>query len=239
MLTGHKSHQVGLDADIWLTPMPSRTLTFEEREEISAESMVKDPFTVDPGTFTSKHVRLIKRAASYPEVARIFVYPAIKKALCEQGGNLDSDRTWLSKVQPWWNHHYHFHVRLSCPKGSLSCKDQNTPSGDDGCGPELTNWYVLLRKSAIREAKRHPPATRLLSAGPRLRVSDLPDECRSVLAAGEGPVPPEGNFALLTARATSSKDAGPPVPVLDPEALRALIKPVTIRVPVPDRNPLH
>src|SRR5207237_5886607 len=32
MITGHSSHQVGLDADIWLTPMPDRTLTREERE---------------------------------------------------------------------------------------------------------------------------------------------------------------------------------------------------------------
>ena len=27
MLTGHASHQIGLDADIWLTPMPDRRLT--------------------------------------------------------------------------------------------------------------------------------------------------------------------------------------------------------------------
>ena len=29
MLTGHASHQVGLDADIWLTPMPDRRLSRE------------------------------------------------------------------------------------------------------------------------------------------------------------------------------------------------------------------
>src|SRR3954452_1030098 len=27
MITGHASHQVGLDADIWLSPMPNRELT--------------------------------------------------------------------------------------------------------------------------------------------------------------------------------------------------------------------
>ena len=27
MLTGHASHQVGLDADIWLTPMPGHPLS--------------------------------------------------------------------------------------------------------------------------------------------------------------------------------------------------------------------
>ncbi len=32
MLTGHASHQIGLDADVWLTQMPNRTLTRAERE---------------------------------------------------------------------------------------------------------------------------------------------------------------------------------------------------------------
>ena len=40
MLTGHASHQVGLDADIWLTPMPGRQLSRNEREEMSAVMMV-------------------------------------------------------------------------------------------------------------------------------------------------------------------------------------------------------
>ena len=40
MLTGHASHQVGLDADIWLTPMPNRELTRKEREELSATMVV-------------------------------------------------------------------------------------------------------------------------------------------------------------------------------------------------------
>src|SRR5207244_8198605 len=30
MLTGHGSHQIGLDADIWLTPMPQRRLSLAE-----------------------------------------------------------------------------------------------------------------------------------------------------------------------------------------------------------------
>src|SRR6188768_1929653 len=34
MLTGHASHQIGLDADIWLTPMPSHVLTAKEREDM-------------------------------------------------------------------------------------------------------------------------------------------------------------------------------------------------------------
>ena len=52
MITGHSSHQIGLDVDIWLTPMPDRVLTPEERENMSAVSMLKDPFTVDPEKWT-------------------------------------------------------------------------------------------------------------------------------------------------------------------------------------------
>ena len=83
MLTGHASHQVGLDADIWLTPMPDRRLSEKEREELSATSMLaEDRVSVDPKVWTDAHVRLLKRAASFPAVERIFVHPAIKKALC-------------------------------------------------------------------------------------------------------------------------------------------------------------
>ena len=46
MITGHESHQIGLDADIWLTPMPNRLLTRKERD-LMATSMLKDAFTVD------------------------------------------------------------------------------------------------------------------------------------------------------------------------------------------------
>ena len=40
MLTGHGSHQIGLDADLWLTPMPDRRLSPSERDEMSATDVV-------------------------------------------------------------------------------------------------------------------------------------------------------------------------------------------------------
>ncbi len=91
MLTGHTSHQIGLDADIWLTPMPDRIMTPQEREDMTAVSMLKDPFSVDPNIFTLAQVKLIRRAASYPQVARIFVHPAIKKALCQMAPQVGKD----------------------------------------------------------------------------------------------------------------------------------------------------
>src|SRR5881296_524284 len=93
MLTGHASHQVGLDADIWLTPMPARELTAVEREEMSATMVVAtDRKDVDPKVWTPADTALIKAAAEEPAVERIFVNAAIKKALCREAGD---DRTWL------------------------------------------------------------------------------------------------------------------------------------------------
>jgi penicillin-insensitive murein endopeptidase len=98
MLTGHASHQVGLDADIWLTPMPARTLEKEERETFPPQLMVRsDRRDIDPTTWTPGHMRVIRAAAEDPRVERIFVNAAIKKALCREAGR---NQPWMSKVRP-------------------------------------------------------------------------------------------------------------------------------------------
>src|SRR3954465_14382940 len=52
-LPGHASPQVGLDADIWLAPMPQTPLSREEREEMSATMVVApDRKDVDPKVWT-------------------------------------------------------------------------------------------------------------------------------------------------------------------------------------------
>jgi len=173
MLTGHASHQVGLDADIWLTPMPNRELSREQREEMSATMVVaEDRRDVDPQVWTPAHLNLIKAAAKDPQVARIFVNAAIKKALCRDAG---SDRHWLDKVRPWWGHDYHFHVRIVCPSDSPDCKPQPQPPADDGCGHELDEWFT----DAVLHPRPSPPS----KPKPGLRMADLPAACRQVLLA--------------------------------------------------------
>src|SRR3954462_15557308 len=126
MLTGHGSHQVGLDADIWLTPMPRTPLSREQREEMSATMVVApDRLDVDPKAWSHEgQFAVIKAAAQDSRVERIFVNAAIKKALCREAGN---DRAFLHKVRPWWGHDYHFHVRIVCQPGSPDCKGQEPP----------------------------------------------------------------------------------------------------------------
>lgn len=182
MTSGHASHQVGLDADVWLTPMPDRRLTKREREDMSAVSMLKNWETVDPNIWTENHAKLIKRAASYPAVERIFVHPAIKKALCTATPK-DADRTWLSKVRPMYGHHYHFHIRIHCPKGSTNCEAQPAVGSDDGCGKELTRWLSIVRPkppAPIPPGPRPPPAP----GKPPIALDALPAECRTVLTSG-------------------------------------------------------
>lgn len=179
MLTGHASHQIGLDADIWFTPMPARRLSETEREEMSAVSMVAaDKVSVDPQRWDEPRARIIMRAAHSPQVERIFVNPAIKKALCESADKMGPDRSWLSKVRAYWGHDYHFHVRIGCPKDSAGCKPQPPPPGDDGCGAELTDW--LKRVSAPPKPVTGPPKP----PPPPMTLDKLPAECRVVLETG-------------------------------------------------------
>jgi penicillin-insensitive murein endopeptidase len=169
LLAGHASHQIGLDVDIWLTPMPAHPLTRIEREEMMATMAVaasrKD---VDPKVWTPAHTALIKAAAEDPRVNRVFVNSAIKKALCRDTGE---DRAWLGKIQPWLGHDWHFHVRLNCPADSPDCENQPPRAEADGChGGEMTRFAnVVLPEHSM---PRPGPA-----------MSALPAACKEVLNA--------------------------------------------------------
>jgi penicillin-insensitive murein DD-endopeptidase len=169
LLAGHTSHQVGLDVDIWLTPMPAHALTRLEREEMMATIVVatnrKD---VDPKVWTPAHAALIKAAASDPRVTRVFVNPAIKKALCHEPGD---DRAWLGKIQPWLGHDWHFHVRLGCQPDSPDCEPQPPRDAGDGCHS----------KEMERFANVVLPEHSTPHAGPTM--AKLPAACRQVLNA--------------------------------------------------------
>ncbi len=173
MLTGHASHQIGLDADVWLTPMPDRRLTRAEREEMSATQMVRpDRLDIDPARWTPAHMAMLKAVAEKPEVQRIFVNPAIKKAICRDARG---DRAWLSKMRPMYGHDYHFHIRLSCPAGEAGCTRQDPVPEGDGCDSSLAWWFTdeALHPKPDPNAKPKPPMT----------MAALPKACSAVLNA--------------------------------------------------------
>jgi penicillin-insensitive murein DD-endopeptidase len=175
MFTGHASHQVGLDADVWLTPMPAHTLSRNEREEMSAVMMVRDDrLDIDPNNWTPQHLAVIRDAAQEPSVERIFVNAAIKKALCREARG---DRSWLAKIRPMYGHDYHFHIRIRCPAGSAKCESQPEPTEGEACSAsDLAYWF--------RDEVIHPkPPTEPEKPKPGLTLAQLPAECRHVLAA--------------------------------------------------------
>lgn len=181
MPSGHASHQTGLDADIWLTPMPDRQLTREEREKIDATLVVKNRKSMNYDIWTEAHARLIKRAASYPQVERIFVHPPIKAELCRSA---KGDRSWLAKVRPLYGHDAHFHIRIKCPAGSAGCRPQGAPAPKDGtgCGEELAYWMSEKPWRRIETKPRDPNAPK-----PRppkaMTIKALPAACRTVVTA--------------------------------------------------------
>lgn len=174
MLTGHASHQIGLDADVWFTPMPSHKQSRKEREFKSAVNMVRpDRRDIDPAVWTNGHLQIVRIAARQPEVQRILVNAAIKKALCRYRG---ADRAWLAKVRPYWGHNYHFHVRIHCPAGSANCRRQQPVGGGEGCGKELAWWFT------DRILNPPPPKTKPRPRPP-ITMAGLPATCRTVLGA--------------------------------------------------------
>lgn len=170
MLTGHASHQLGLDADIWLRPMPLHRMSREEREETSAINMVRtDRLDIDPAAWTAGHFSVLGAAAKDPAVQRIFVNAAIKRALCRTARG----EPWLQKIRPERGHDHHFHVRLQCPEGAGQCSPQDpTPEGD-GCDATLEWWFT--DEALNPKPPTQPPVV--------LTLEKLPAECRRVLDA--------------------------------------------------------
>lgn len=172
MTSGHRSHQIGLDVDIWLRPPDSLKLSRVERERISSTSVVARNRLRVNGRWTESHSRVLEAAAKDESVARIFVNAAIKRRLCK--ARTGDDAEWLRKVRPWWGHTTHFHVRLRCP-GNKACVEQAPLPEGDGCDRTLAWWFT-------GEALYPPPADPL-DRRPELTLADLPPVCRAVLKA--------------------------------------------------------
>ncbi|WP_039018501.1 penicillin-insensitive murein endopeptidase [Halocynthiibacter namhaensis] len=175
MLSGHRSHQIGLDIDIWMRPAMDLNLSRRQRENLSSISMRRAGGAFVNNNWTPEHHAILRAAASDPEVARIFVFPGAKVQMCNDE---TGDRSWLNKIRPWYGHHYHFHVRLRCQRGSRNCENQAPPPAGDGCA-DAQRWVNdILDPPPPQPRDPNAPAPQ-----PRreLRVSDLPQKCVDVL----------------------------------------------------------
>ncbi|MEI4484689.1 penicillin-insensitive murein endopeptidase [Frigidibacter sp. MR17.14] len=185
MTGGHASHQIGLDADVWMLPPRRLNLTRAERESLSSISVRTEDQRRINGNFTPAHAALLKAAASDPRVDRVFVAAAVKIEMCRTASRRDSD--WLQKIRPIAGHNTHFHVRLKCPAGARFCQHQ-TPTVDElskggsGCDETLMWWvtdYLNPPKSTGKPKPQEPPE----KTARTYTMADLPNQCTTVLAS--------------------------------------------------------
>ncbi len=151
-LSGHRSHQTGLDVDIWFLlskQAENRILSATERETWSASSVLTDHSDqINYRQWSLANEKVLEAAARMPEVDRIFVNPSVKRELCTRKTAHD----WLRKIRPWWKHDDHFHVRLKCPVGSTQCIGQEPLPSGDGCDAGLAWWFSAeAKKPAIKK----------------------------------------------------------------------------------------
>lgn len=185
MTSGHASHQIGLDVDIWTLKPNSLTLTVKERESLSSISVrTADQLSVNEN-WDSSYAAFLKLAASDPRVDRIFVAAAIKLELCKTATK--ADKKWLQHIRPEAGHEDHFHIRLKCPKGARLCETQKPTvnelsKGGDGCDETLA-WWVSDAYLHPKPAPK-PPKPVPHKKGPReFTMADLPRQCINVLSS--------------------------------------------------------
>ena len=162
MVSGHASHQLGLDVDI-LFRFAKGPLSEEERENPVFDSVRLADGTLDRSLWGPPQVAQLRQFAGDPRVERIFVNPAIKRGLCESAAG---DRSWLRKIRPWWGHEAHFHVRLACPPGDRDCLPRESLPEGDGCGAPLAWWFTP--EAAKPKPREGPPP-------------ELPAACKAIL----------------------------------------------------------
>ena len=172
--SGHASHQIGLDVDIWLHPMPAKPYTQAEADSVPMLGVVaSDNKMLDSKFWQPADAAMIKMAAQDPNVERVFVNAVIKKELCRR--KAASDDTWLPKVRPWYGHDDHMHVRLKCPADAPECREQDPIPDADGCDKSLDQWLSKAHLATEERLRTQPPSKR------HVLMRDLPIACSAVL----------------------------------------------------------
>jgi penicillin-insensitive murein DD-endopeptidase len=182
MRYGHKSHQMGLDVDIWLTPPQSVELTVNELKAVKPISIRSKDHRRTNNKWTVEHMEILKASALDKSVDRVFITAPAKIWMCEKA---EGDRNWLQKIRPLGGHHQHFHIRLKCPPESPFCKTQkpsipDISQSDDGCDHTL-KWWVTTALEPYKKPAKPPKKKKLKKNALNFLMSDLPKQCLPVI----------------------------------------------------------
>ena len=172
MLTGHASHQSGLDIDIWMRPATRLDLSRGARETLSSISVrraegayVNENWTrritrseaggLGPGG--GADLRLPRRqGADVPRRDR-------------RPGLAEKDQAVVGASLP-------FSRAAQLPAGAAACEDQTPPPAGDGCA-DAAQWVANILNPPPPDPNAPPPAPRR-----ELVLADLPRQCAQILS---------------------------------------------------------
>ena len=186
MNSGHASHQMGLDVDVWQLPPRRLNLSASEREELSSIPVRSSDQRSVTSNWTPAHRAIMRQAALDPRVDRICVAAAVKVERCRTA--TAADTAWLQKIRPEAGHDTHFHVRMKCPRGARLCQTQKPTvselsKGGSGCDETLAWWVsdAYLNPKPVKPPKNPQPPKPRKKKSTELLMSDLPAQCMDVL----------------------------------------------------------
>ena len=176
MLTGHASHQIGLDADIWLDA-DARPQAFGQRareHERGLDGQREDGLTVDDKLWTPAHARLLKRAASYP---RSRAHPGQSRHQEEALRHREGRPQLAAQGQAVLGPRLSFPRPHRLPAGldRLQGAGGDRPTGE-GCDKSLAWWFT----EEPWRPNKNPDAPK---ARDLMTMASLPKACRAVLDA--------------------------------------------------------
>ncbi len=160
---GHASHQTGLDVDIFLQLPQTRWTSSQllKPQALDWSPAMASMWCRRYGARKSASLSSWRR-----KIAKLPASSSTRRLNSSCASDAGSDRQWLRKVRPRFQHRAHMHVRLRCPAGSLECEDQAPPPPGDGCGAELQSWFEPPKPGSTPPVKKTPP---------------LPPSCRALL----------------------------------------------------------
>jgi penicillin-insensitive murein endopeptidase len=187
MPTGHTSHQIGLDADIWFTadgvpgegagegagvgvdaPGAGEGAGMGIGTSAGAPTALDPEMMAAPSLVTAdfKALNRTRWRSNYGQLLLQFAeQPEVERifvnaAIKQELCNTNRRHPALRKIRPWYLHDEHFHVRLKCPTGETDCVAQNEPPLSAECDEHLTWWFTDPVIASERASQEGPSSVR-------------------------------------------------------------------------------
>ena len=164
ILGKHKSHQTGLEVDVWFRILSNNDKSSLKITETDSMNVFKE-LGVD-------QIKLIKYLAQDATVDRIFINPVFKKQLCDDNGPSKLSISDQGKIRAYWRQDSHTHVVLKCPQDSPLCISLTPLPEGGGCGGHIKWWLNEEAKAGMPHITTDEAKSSYLE-----KIKKLPPQC--------------------------------------------------------------